>query len=223
MFPKWFRYLIGFAVVAMAAASWRVAWGEEWPYNSRSSTITGTDLLGNGTLQTVYTPPSSSSVTTLIKWDLLVGGTSGKYAEVKCGTTRLFWFTSHNQAVASDPGSGPIRCVGKSVKIALGSAPVASQSFMLTYILGEVPSTSYPITFSPTNNTDVDVVASNSFSPVNNITSSGSFTIGSASFSLDTTALQSSIDALKFPWLLALPFFLFLYVLFSVISAIRKK
>jgi len=216
MFPTWFRYLVGLALVALIGATASVAWGmEDFPYGQPINT----KVLIAKTAATyqVYTPPSSSSITYVYGWY------STNASGIDCGATPL-WRSGAGQYFQLY-----LKCVGTTLKW----TPVGGSSYdaMLVYssVSYQAPVTSVDVdvvasnTFSPNNNVDVDVIASNTFSPTNNITSSGSFTIGSASFSLDTTALESAVDSLKYPWLLALPFFLFLYALFSVISAIRKK
>jgi len=197
MFPKWFRYLVFFGLLTAAAAAYSVAYGWDAPPEARSI------YCNDGV--TCLSPTSSSSV--YFVWYAFMSDDGAMTLD--CGN--LATIARHFGTTSTGPKNSELQlrhsCVGRTIKANGGTA---------TVIYTTATPTPLPTPAVTVNNT-------NNFSPVNNITSSGSFTIGSASFSVDTAGLEQSVDSLKYPWLLALPFFLFCYVLFSVISAIRKK
>jgi len=200
-------YVLVFLAVSLAAfATYGVAWGaDDFPYGQSTASkvligqVAGTYIL--------FSPVSSSSHTYVYAWS------SSNGAALQCGSTPIFKIaaTTYQQTY--------LDCVGLSLKW----VPTGGGSYDAMVVYSTSPYAAVVPVISPNEvNVDVDVTASNSFSPVNNITSSGSFSISSASFSLDTSSLESAISRLPIPWYLALPFFLFLFALFGVIRSLRK-
>jgi len=256
MFPKWFRYLVFLGVLSAAAAAYSVAYGAgdySWGFvqgnHSPADASAYSGIFSNyvtGAADDTRVTVSNACTITSAAWGTRILSTLGSGENATWGIYRngvkIPIFSAAGGLVDYD--STPVNVVSTSLNIAIAAGdtldfytdnptwatnPVQVRTGGSAVCEVAIPTpTPYTISSVVVNLADLDVFASNTFSPtfapVNNVSvASVSVDIGSASFTMDTADLETAVESTAVPWYLALPFFLFVYVLFSVISAIRKK
>jgi len=211
------KFLALLVFLALGVIVWSFFWplsaaaaGDDFPYgNGVNVSVSG--LTANTATVSFVTPPSSASYT------YVYGFVAENNPLLWCGQNVAYW---NPQSTVYVPTYA--RCLGRTLKW----HPTGGATYRAMLVYSSVSYQS-PYLTSVTNDfdpvTNVDVVASNSFSPVSNITSSGSFTIGSASFSLDTSGLDSEISSYSDTFRVSVLVIIFFLCFFGVVRNLRKS